>query len=126
MTAVADNAIVEEPTDHATDRAGSDFGHSVATIELQIEGMTCASCVRRVERTLMKVPNVSDAGVNLATERAVITGHPVPFDLLAAVEKIGYHAKLVQPERKRALATLCRNRRGTPDVTSSMLESALP
>ena len=39
---------------------------------LQVEGMTCASCVGRVERALRKVPGVQDASVNLATESARI------------------------------------------------------
>ncbi|MBA2247415.1 MAG: heavy metal translocating P-type ATPase, partial [Chloroflexia bacterium] len=55
--------------------------------------MTCASCVGRVERALGKVPGVSSASVNLATERATVTFDPdtatVP-QLRAAVEKAGY------------------------------------
>ena len=43
------------------------------TISLPIEGMTCASCVGRVERALKAVPGVADAVVNLATEKASIT-----------------------------------------------------
>ncbi len=60
---------------------------------LPIEGMTCASCVRRVERALTKVPGVSGANVNLATERATVTFDPASVelpDLRAAVEKAGY------------------------------------
>ncbi|WP_374642473.1 heavy metal translocating P-type ATPase [Tabrizicola sp.] len=63
-----------------------------ATISLPIEGMTCASCVLRVERALKAVPGVSDAVVNLATEKASITTD-APVDrasLVAAVEKVGY------------------------------------
>ncbi|WP_197645508.1 heavy metal translocating P-type ATPase [Tabrizicola soli] len=63
-----------------------------ATISLPIEGMTCASCVLRVERALEAVPGVSDAVVNLATEKASITTD-APVDrasLVAAVEKVGY------------------------------------
>ena len=41
-----------------------------AAISLSIEGMTCASCVGRVERALKAVPGVADAVVNLATEKA--------------------------------------------------------
>jgi len=58
-----------------------------------ISGMTCASCVRRVERTLKKVPGVDDASVNLATERARIVYDPSIVDLPAmgsAVERAGY------------------------------------
>jgi Cu+-exporting ATPase len=67
-------------------------------IQLQIEGMTCASCVARVEKALNKVPGVSSASVNLATERATVNAVPgVSVSALkAAVEKAGYAAKDVQ------------------------------
>ncbi|RYF53112.1 MAG: heavy-metal-associated domain-containing protein, partial [Comamonadaceae bacterium] len=41
-------------------------------VRLQIEGMTCASCVGRVEKALKKVPGVASAEVNLATETAEV------------------------------------------------------
>ena len=47
-----------------------------ATLDLGVAGMTCASCVSRVERALKKVPGVSDAVVNLATESARVTFAP--------------------------------------------------
>ncbi|MDF2689186.1 MAG: copper-translocating P-type ATPase, partial [Microvirga sp.] len=43
---------------------------SDTTIALKIDGMTCASCVSRVEKALKRVPGVLEANVNLATERA--------------------------------------------------------
>jgi len=66
-------------------------GH--AEIMLPIGGMTCASCVRRVERSLQKVEGVQEAGVNLATERATVKYDPsvTTLDSLrAAVERAGY------------------------------------
>ncbi len=69
---------------------------------LPIEGMTCASCVRRVERALTKVPGVREAGVNLATERATVSFDPTlasPEHLRVAVERAGYH---VGPEPVRS------------------------
>ena len=66
-------------------------GNNPATLTLPIEGMTCASCVGRVERALKEVPGVSDAVVNLATERAAITGGALDrAQLVAAIEKVGY------------------------------------
>ena len=64
---------------------------------LAVSGMTCAACVRRVERALLKVPGVETAGVNLATERAQVTlgGQATIDDLLTAVEQAGYHAEPV-------------------------------
>ncbi|GAA3273589.1 hypothetical protein GCM10020258_50690 [Sphingomonas yabuuchiae] len=64
----------------------------VSTITLPIEGMTCASCVGRVERAIGKIEGVSAVNVNLATERASITtGGPVNrSELVKAVESAGY------------------------------------
>ena len=65
-------------------------------IVLPIEGMTCASCVNRIERYLKKTDGVVDANVNLATERATVTvdprltGRP---ELVAAVEAAGYDVR---------------------------------
>ena len=64
-------------------------------LTLSIEGMTCASCVARVEKALAKVPGVVSAEVNLATERAEVTWDAQRADtgaLLAAVEHAGYAA----------------------------------
>lgn len=64
---------------------------------LQIEGMTCASCVAHVEKALLALPGVVNASVNLATEKAtVLSNTPIAFATLhRAVENAGYHA---QPE----------------------------
>lgn len=62
-------------------------------ISFPIEGMTCASCVRRVERAIAKVPGVQEASVNLATERASVAFDPKVAGIDAfrtAVEKAGY------------------------------------
>ena len=63
---------------------------------LPVEGMTCASCVGRVEKALLKVPGVKSASVNLATEKARVSlipsGGAGVADLRAAVEKAGYRA----------------------------------
>jgi Cu+-exporting ATPase len=61
---------------------------------LVLEGMTCASCAARIERTLNKVEGV-EATVNFATETASVSfdpSHVAPDQLTAAVERIGYHA----------------------------------
>ena len=65
-------------------------------VELAIEGMTCASCVFRIESRLMKTPGVAKASVNLATETAKISyaaGELKESDLINAVAKAGYSAK---------------------------------
>ena len=59
---------------------------------LPIEGMTCASCVARVERALQKLPGVAEVSVNLATEAASIRADASVglAALQTAVEKAGY------------------------------------
>ncbi|KPF42301.1 heavy metal translocating P-type ATPase [Rhizobium sp. AAP43] len=67
------------------------------TIRLEIEDMTCASCVSRVEKALKTVPSVETANVNLATGEAVVTvlgGVAALSQMKAAVEKAGYTAHL--------------------------------
>lgn len=63
-------------------------------IELDIDGMTCASCVSRVEKALAKVPGVTRASVNLATERATVDAAPdvTAARLAEAVKQAGYGA----------------------------------
>jgi heavy metal translocating P-type ATPase len=70
------------------------------TIDLAVSGMTCASCVGRVEKALKSVPGVVDAAVNLATERASVRvmggGHEVAGRLIGAVAAVGYEAEKAQ------------------------------
>ncbi len=64
-----------------------------ASISLPITGMTCASCVRSVERALSKTPGVVEVSVNLATEKASVNYLPnlaQRSDLVQAVENAGY------------------------------------
>ncbi|MDF0377594.1 heavy metal translocating P-type ATPase [Methylophilus sp. YYY-1] len=64
-------------------------------IELNVIGMTCASCVGRVEKALKSVPGVAEASVNLATERATVYGYVEKADLISAIVRIGYEAKAI-------------------------------
>ena len=73
------------PAPAATDRSDE--------LTLPIVGMTCASCVNRVERFLGRADGVSDASVNLATERATVRFDPGRIDrsgIVAAIEAAGY------------------------------------
>ncbi|MFF1574012.1 heavy metal translocating P-type ATPase [Leifsonia sp. NPDC058292] len=68
-------------------------------LDLAIEGMTCASCVARVEKRLGRLEGVT-ASVNLATERARVS-HPAGLDpaaLVAEVQRAGYGAHVIEPE----------------------------
>ncbi len=77
----------------AIEKAGYAVPHQ--TIELGVEGMTCASCVRRVEKAVAGVPGVLKASVNLATERAtaeVLAGTALAT-IEAAIRKAGYEPR---------------------------------
>ena len=67
---------------------------------LVVEGMTCAACVRRVEKALLKVPGVDSASVNLVTAKATVAGRDIaPAHLLAAVTRAGYSAEWIPSGR---------------------------
>jgi Cu+-exporting ATPase len=76
--------------------------------QLAVDGMTCASCVARVERALRKVPGVQEAAVNLATEQAVVqlaaagSTRPTDEQLCEAIRRAGYEARVVMPEGEAA------------------------
>ena len=81
--------------------AGAGYQARSETIDLTIKGMTCASCVARIERALKAVPGVSDANVNLATERAtvvIVAGAVELYSLEAAVHAAGYEARQIVSE----------------------------
>ncbi len=82
----------------AVEKAGYRVGQQ--TLRLQIGGMTCASCVGRVEKALREVPGVLSAQVNLATETAEVqlAGAGGAARLIAAVVKAGYEASELAPD----------------------------
>ncbi|EEX58273.1 heavy metal translocating P-type ATPase [Brucella abortus bv. 2 str. 86/8/59] len=71
-----------------------------------VEGMSCASCVSKVEKALSGVPGVTRASVNLATERAHVelAGQVALSELIKAVEKAGYEAHALDEARSDARA----------------------
>jgi Cu+-exporting ATPase len=82
-------------------------GYSVAeqTVQIKIDGMTCASCVSRVEKALQQVPGVLSVSVNLATETAEvnIAGSAAMLPaLMAAVGKAGYQAREIPADGESA------------------------
>lgn len=107
----------------AVQKAG--YGVPVQSLELAIDGMTCASCVGRVERALLKVPGVRSAAVNLASERAhvEVLGPPDPAALIQAVEAAGYHAT-ASSERRPAADAERRLQRERWAVIASLLLAA--
>ena len=98
----------------AVEKAG--YGVPLQTLELAIEGMTCASCVGRVERALQKVPGVRGATVNLASERARVEALASleTATLVQTVEAAGYQARAVDhplPAADSGERRLARERR---------------
>ncbi|MEP6984007.1 MAG: heavy metal translocating P-type ATPase [Chloroflexota bacterium] len=101
------------------DKAG--YGVAQATIDLPITGMTCASCVRNVERAISKQSGILSVNVNLATEKATVSYLPGSVrraDLIKAVENAGYGvldlANVKEPEdveRAARQAEIDRQRR---------------
>jgi Cu+-exporting ATPase len=78
-----------------------------ATLDLGVSGMTCASCVSRVERALKKVPGVDDAVVNLATETARVTFAPsdeMEAQIRRAVRNAGYEPHAVREDAPEDLS----------------------
>ncbi|MHA6197498.1 heavy metal translocating P-type ATPase [Pseudomonas wadenswilerensis] len=100
-----EQARVQAPADRlpALVEAVSQAGYSVPShsVELNIGGMTCASCAGRVERALNKLPGVQSVSVNLASERAHVEllGQVDSASLIAAVERAGYSASLPQADQ---------------------------
>jgi len=77
---------------------------TAASLDLDISGMTCAACAGRVERALRAVPGVTEASVNLATERARVQGGAAGDALVAAVSAAGYEARVASDETTAPVA----------------------
>jgi Cu+-exporting ATPase len=98
-TVRADTSVPLDALRAAVEKAGYSVGER--TVQLGIDGMTCASCVSRVEKALKQVPGVVSAQVNLATESAQVklAGRDADIGaLVAAVEKAGYAARTAAAE----------------------------
>lgn len=102
------------------------------SVSLQVEGMTCASCVGRVERVLRALPGVVEASVNLATERASIRASTPLADLVKAISKAGYEVVTPAPVALVVEGMTCascvgrveRVLKAQPGVTSALVNLA--
>ena len=97
-------------------------GYTVPTQRLRfaVQGMTCASCVTRIERALATVPDVLKAAVNLGTETAnveLVSGAASVRDLLAAIQQAGYQATPIVDARQGEVAV--------QDATAGLRQDAL-
>ena len=92
-------------------------------VSFPVTGMTCASCVNRVEKAIGKVAGVERAAVNLATERATVSYDPrqtTVADIATAVERAGYGVVDLPAEpvrRARTLAPAPPSGNGSDDAT---------
>src|SRR5512146_878908 len=104
-------SVTMEALAKAVERAGYEVAHD--EFDLAVRGMTCASCVGRVEKALGRVPGVLSATVNLATERAhVVAVAGTGIDALRkAVAAAGYEADSVDREKTGTASAA----RGLPD-----------
>src|SRR3954447_4196429 len=98
---------------------------------LPISGMTCASCVRRVEKAIARVPGVDNVTVNLATERASVSYDPGQTNLneiAGAVRRVGYDVEDVPSEPVLTLPPSGATPNGRPNGTidTDPSEAVLP
>jgi Cu+-exporting ATPase len=103
-TVVADANVNIDAVQRVVEKAG--YGIAQEEFNIDVEGMTCASCVGRVEKALRKVDGVAEANVNLATESARIrAAGGVTLDvLLQAIDAAGYRATPQPTEPAREIS----------------------
>lgn len=92
------NLALDEGVQHQSglDTASGPFA-SQETARLSVLGMTCASCVLAIDRTLRAVPGVAEANVNLASEQASVSFDPhlvTPAEMISAIQDVGYDARV--------------------------------
>ncbi|ACS84836.1 copper-exporting P-type ATPase CopA [Musicola paradisiaca] len=85
----------------ATHPANTVSGNDDDSVQLLLEGMSCASCVARVQQALQNVPGVTQARVNLAERSALVSGNAPHQALISAVENVGYGAEIILDEAER-------------------------
>jgi Cu+-exporting ATPase len=98
-TSCHDGGTTASPHDHHAHEAHHHTQSDNAGLqELIIEGAGCASCVGKIESALKAVPGVVSAEMNFAQRSVSVTGNVAAVDLVKAVEKAGYNAKLADAE----------------------------
>ena len=96
MSGAVDRATLVKAVEDVGYEVPASFSTPAGTpLEVAIEGMTCASCVGRVEKALNAVPGVTNAVVNLATEKATVQGTADAAAVVAAIGSAGYDAKVI-------------------------------
>lgn len=126
-TEAADVSVAGPVDYHALIGAIEDAGYAVPSwgSEFAIEGMSCASCVARLERALMSVPGVSAARVNLATEMAHVDGHVDPALLARAIEEAGYTARIISRRSVRQAEMVARKNSALNELKRDFIAAAV-
>ena len=94
-SSIPSEALTAAPTSLPADASYDD------SQQLLIDGMSCASCVSRVQNALSGVPGVTQARVNLAERTALVMGSASASELISAVEKVGYGAEAIEDDNER-------------------------
>ncbi|WP_312584641.1 copper-exporting P-type ATPase CopA [Atlantibacter sp.] len=94
-SSIPSEALTAAPTSLPADASYDD------SLQLLIDGMSCASCVSRVQNALSGVPGVTQARVNLAERTALVMGSASASELISAVEKAGYGAEAIDDDNER-------------------------
>ena len=100
---------------------------STVNVSFPVTGMTCASCVNRVEKAISKVAGVERAAVNLATERATVSYDPAATnvsEIAHAVERAGYGVEDLPPEPVAAPALQVSTSRPDTNGSADGIDSA--
>ncbi|MBX5451844.1 MAG: heavy metal translocating P-type ATPase, partial [Thermogemmatispora sp.] len=102
----------------------------IAAVTLALEGMSCASCARRIERGLQRLPGVKEASVNFATEKATVLydpGQVSPALMVEKVEQLGYEALPLVPsvERRGVEENQHRERAGEDNASGGSKDTAV-
>lgn len=103
--------VISLPGTTSLSAAPAEPAGEAGEVTFDIEGMTCASCVRRVETALDKHEGVKEASVNLATERATVTFDPAKVQVVTlarAVEAAGYGARPLAREQDSPVVAATR------------------
>ncbi len=96
-------------------------GAALTQVNIPVEGMTCAACQARVQRSLLKLPGVEDASVNLLAHRASVRFDATrvqPHDLVAAIRKTGYESRVEAPVVDLVAEQEARDRRDALEYRS--------
>ena len=100
-------------------RAG--FRVPAHTVDLEIDGMTCATCSGRVEHALASVPGVSDVSVNLASDAARVKGLALNEPaLIAAVQQAGYRARAKAQDAESEARERSQRERGAAILAATL------